>query len=301
MGGRRFRILHRSWLPLALCALLGCDRDAREQMQLQLQQVETISAEKDSLLERVAENARLMSEISAELAKVQEGGQGMVVSPESPIQMQRDSILNAIREVTERVTESEQRLLASQRRIRALTGQNDSLRKSIATFEETIANFQSVIENQKVTIGSLANQVNALMAQNVRLAAEKAALKDTVANLEERDNTVFYVIGTKKELIEKGVVVEEGGSRVLFIFGKRGKTLTPARDLDESLFTAINKHEVTEIEFPNPDKPYRIASRQNLEALVEPPDDDGKIRGAIQIGSPREFWEASRFLIIVES
>jgi hypothetical protein len=291
-----------SRLLFALTVLAaGCDRGAREQMQLQLEQLQAISGEKDSLLQQVAENARLMSEISGELAKVRDQGSGLVVSPESPIQVARDSILVAIKEVTDRVNESEARLRASQRRVRTLTAQNDSLRSSIASFEATIANFQTVIENQKVTIRSLANQVNSLMAQNLRLAAEKAALKDTVEALEEKDNTVYYVIGTKRELLERGIVVEEGGSRVLFIFGKRGKTLRPAHDLDESEFVAIDKQEVTEIPLPDPERRYRIASRQNLTYLAQPPDGDGKVQGTIEITSPGQFWETSRFLIIVET
>jgi hypothetical protein len=280
---------------------LGCDSGAREQMRQQLAQLQTISAEKDSLLEQVAENARLMSEISTELAKVRGGRGGMVVSPESPLQLSRDSILLAIRDVTTRVNESEERLRASQQRVRALTGVNDSLRASIVSFEATIANFQTVIENQKVTIASLADQVNSLMAQNIRLASEKAALQDTVLALEEIESTVYYVIGTKDELIERGIVTEQGGSRVLFIFGKRGRTLVPATELNESQFVAINKYEVTEIPLPNPDKRYRIASRQNVTHLAQPPDKDGKVQGTLQITSPEEFWEASKFLIIVES
>ncbi len=301
MSAMRFSIPSRWWLSLLVVPLVGCDAGAREQMQLQLEQLQTISAEKDSLLQQVAENAQLMNDISGELSKVREGKGGLVVSPESPFQVSRDSILHAIKEVTERVNESESRLRASQRRIRTLTSVNDSLRNSVSAFEATIANFETVIANQRVTIRSLADQVNTLMAQNLRLAAEKAALKDTVQDLATRDATVYYVIGTKKELIERGIVVEEGGSRVLFIFGKRGKTIRPATELDEEEFIAINKNEVTEIELPKPDKKYRIASRQNLGYLAEPPDDDGKVQGAIAISSPAEFWETSKFLIIVES
>lgn len=294
-------VLRRFWLPLAALAAMSCDTGGRERMAQQLVQLQTISAEKDSLLEQVAENARLMSDISTELAKVRESGGKMVVSPESPLQVARDSMLQAIKDVTGRVTESEARLRASQRRIRGLTAVNDSLRNSIVSFEATIANFQTVIENQKVTIRSLADQVNSLMAQNLRLAAEKAAIKDTMETLAEKDNTVYYVIGTKKELLERGIVEEKGGSRVLFIFGKRGKTLVPATDLDESEFIAINKQQVREIPLPKADAGYRIASRQNLAFLAEPPDGDGKVHGTIAITEPTEFWETSKFLIIVES
>lgn len=280
---------------------VACSGGVPEEVQQQIQELQAISVEKDSLLVQVAENARLMSEISDELAKVRDQGSGLVVSPESPIQVARDSLIVAVREVAERVKESEARLQASQRRVRALTAQSDSLRGTITSFEAAVTNFQTVIANQKVTIRSLADQVNSLMAQNLRLATEKAALKDTVETLAEKDKTVYYVIGTKQELLERRIVVEEGGSRVLFIFGKRGKTVRPALDLDADEFIAIDKQEVTQIPLPGPDRKYRVASRQNLGYLAKPPDADGKVQGTIEIASPEEFWEASRFLILVET
>ncbi len=56
----------------ALAALLfgACNRGPSPEVQAQLAQLQTVSAEKDSLLSQVAENARLMSEISAQLVTV---------------------------------------------------------------------------------------------------------------------------------------------------------------------------------------------------------------------------------------
>ena len=78
------------WTGLAVIALAlaGCSNGAeQERLQQQMEQLSTISAEKDSLLQQVAENAQLMSEISTELAKVKDRKTGMVVSPESRLQM----------------------------------------------------------------------------------------------------------------------------------------------------------------------------------------------------------------------
>ena len=135
------------------------------------------------------------------------------------------------------------------------------------------------------------------------LEAENIALRDTVATMGQRENTVYYIVGTKEELIERGVITPEGGSRFLFIFGKRGRVLAPARKLDPSQFTAINKRDVTEIPLPGADGEYQIASRQNLEFLATPPDEKGKITGTetLRIASPEQFWTASRFLIVVRS
>jgi hypothetical protein len=167
--------------------------------------------------------------------------------------------------------------------------------------QRTVTEFQSVISNQKTTIASLMEQVSALQTENTRLATRTAELSDTVSVMTARDNTVYYIIGTKDELVRRGIVTEEGGSRVLFVFGKRGKTIVPARDLDPAQFTAIDQREVTEIPLPEADHDYRIASRQDLTGLATPPGEDGRIRGTITIADPERFWENNRFLIIVRT
>lgn len=292
-------MIAKSRFAALLVALTGCTVGPSAEQQRQLDQMEQIAAEKERLMSEVVVNARLMSEISSALATVNFRPEVFeAVSLESPVAASRDSLVAMVANVTTRVSESEARLAESRRRIRALTTENDSLRVEL---EGTITNFESVIENQKATIVALHEQVDRLVQETVRLAEEKAALADSLADAAVLANRAYYIIGTKDELLERGIVVEEGGSRFLFIFGKRGKTLRPAVDLNESDFVLIDRRAVREIPLPDPERDYRIASRQNLEFLESPRDDDGEIRGSLRIGSPADFWKPSRFLIIVES
>jgi len=287
-------------LLLLVAASQGCERGPSPEMQAQLSEITALSSEKDSLLQQVAANARLMSEISAQLVTVadQDRLAEVATTSESPVAASRDSLRVMVNDVTTRLDKMEEQLTASQRRIRGLTHTSDSAR---AAFEQAIADFQATIDNQKTTIGFLSTRVETLQAENVQLATEKAALVDTVEQMEVTQNTAYYVIGTKDELIEKGIVTEEGGSRVLFIFGRTGKTLVPARDLDTSLFTPIDIRSTLEISLPDSAAAYKIASRQNVAFLADPPDKDGKVHGPLTITSPEEFWLPSKFLIVVRS
>lgn len=255
-----------------------------------------IMAQKDSLIQEVAEQSRVLSDISAALAKVQVEGRQLEIKSESPRAAVRDTIFARIAYVTDRLTAAERQLRESRRRVSSLTKLSDSLK---ATIESTIANYESTIASQKVTLQELNDQVQQLTAENSALTVANTALTDTVHTLKQENNTVYYVVGTRDELLQRGVIQEEGGSRVLFIFGKAGKTLVPARDLDPSQFTAIDKHAVTEIPLPEEGE-YRLASRQNPEALATPPDDHGKIKGTVfKIAEPDKFWVGSKFLILV--
>lgn len=282
---------------LAVLAVAACQQGPSPAVQRQLEQFSVVSAQKDSLLQEMAQTARLIGEVSSELAKVatRERLAAAKITSESPMTAQRDTLLWQVRDVVTRVREGEGRLRDSRRRIQALTQVSDSIK---AQLESTVAQFEAALEAQKQTVTALSEQIQNLQAENATLTVKTVALEETVKHMA----TGYYVVGTKEELLERGIVVEEGGSRVLFIFGKRGKTLQPARDLPVSQFTPIDYRQVTEIPLPDPEATYRVASRQSLEFLAEPPSEQGEIRASsLRITSPDQFWLPSKFLIIVKS
>jgi hypothetical protein len=279
---------------------VACQRGPGPEVQAQLAELTAVAAEKDSLLRQVAENARLMSDISAQLVTVADHERlaRVAAAAESPVAASRDSLRVMVDDVTSRLATLETRLAESRRRIQRLDRTSDSAR---AAAEQALTDLQAAMTNQRTTIAFLASHLETLQSENVQLATEKAALADTVEQLIDVQNTAYYVVGTKDELLADGIVTEEGGSRVLFIFGKRGKTLVPARTLDTALFTPIDLRTTTELSLPDSAAEYRIASRQNLGFLAEPPTEDGRIQGTLRITSAQEFWLPSKFLIIVRS
>lgn len=281
---------------LALLGALACNKPS-PQLQARIDSLQAAAGERDRLVQEMAQNARMVSDISAELAKVQLRGK-LDVSAESPSQAARDSMVQKVRYIATRLNQTQSQLRRSERRIRALTSISDSLR---STLTAAIANYDSVVSTQREQLVAVAAELDSLKGENAALATANTALKDTVSDLSLRENTVYYVIGTKDDLTSRGIVDETGGSRFLFIFWKSGKSLQPARSLDPGAFTAIDKRQVTTIPFPDSTKAYRIASRQDLSALATPPDADGKLYGSLQIAAPDRFWAASKYLIIVES
>ena len=289
---RTHRLRSLSWLPGLLVAALACERGPSQEQQAQIEQLNVAAQERDQLMQEMAENTRLLSEISIELSKVNVPSRTLRgVSTESPLRAARDTMMRKIRYVSSRIGEIENRLSESRQRIDRLTSLSDSLRN---TLDETVRNFEGIVETQLEAIESMKQQV-------VTLEAEKQALSDTLSQVAARANTVYYVIGTKDELLQKGIVVKEGGSRFLFVLWKQGVTLQPGRELDPSEFHAIDRRQVSEIPLPDPSASYRIASRQDLDYL-ETPYDGGRISGvgSLRIADSERFWLPSRFLIIVK-
>lgn len=287
-------------LSVLLLAAAACEPSAKTRQQIA--ELQAASAQKDSLVAEVAANARIMSEISAEVAQAQgapvaaPGGERMA-APANP-----DTIMAGIRALSARLDSTQVALTRSEARAKTLSGQAGSLRRSIT-------DLRAAVDNQKATITALTEQVANLTKENARLSTENTELSttnqllgDTVAVLSTRAAKVYYVVGTKEDLLQRGIIKETGGSRVLFIFGKRGQVLVPASDMDPNYFTPIDMRNTMDIQLPHPDRRYQIVTPQDLSALSNTPDDQGRIQGsALHIEDARRFWANSRYLILVES
>ncbi len=275
-------------VPVLLLAA-ACKPSSQVQESQQLAAYDTAAAQRDSVVQQLAYQARTLADVSAELARVQV--RNLQVSTESPAAAQRDSMIQTVRYIVARVNESDAKLRTSARQIRNLTHLSDSLR---TTLESTITSMQATITAQQEQIAFFTATVDTLRGQNV-------ALTDTVANMSVRENTVYFVVGTRDQLKQKGLITEEGGARVLWILWKTGTTLQSARELDPAQFTPINKRLLTEIPLPYSAGRYRILSRQDQTHLATQRDQGGRFTGpTLRINSPEEFWRNSKFLIILQ-
>ena len=287
--------------------LLACDR-SKPELEKTLVQVQQISAEKDSLLKDVMQTSQFIADINSELGrararnvgKPKQGNSGELESNLSPSQ-QREAIKLKVKELTDRLNDSEARLSASRNRVAALAAKNGSLGKQLAAYDSSIAAFKTIVENQKSEIATLTTQVNALQTENVALkreketlSSEKVQLADEKRALTMERNTVFYVIGTRGDLLKRKIIDQSGGWLGL------GKTQLPARDVNPADFTAVDKTTTSEIAFPHADKSYRIITRQDVAALEPAPDKKGRLKGGLKIKDAEKFWAASKYLIVLE-
>jgi ABC-type amino acid transport substrate-binding protein len=294
-------------LLMAVVALGACDR-SKPELEKTLVQVQQISAEKDSLLRDVMATTQFIADANTELSKVRmranskptvstTGENEGKLSPSE----QRAALLTRIKGITASLNEAESRLAASRKRVSMLDTNNAGLKTQLAAYDSTITSFKNLIESQKSQVADLTAQVNALTTENTQLKEFNVALTTDKNSLTtERDrltterNTVYYVIGTKDDLLKKKIIVQTGGMMGI------GKVQVPARELNPADFTSIDKTAVANIPLPNAEKSYKIVTRQDVSALEMQPDEKGRIKTAVAIKDPVAFWGPSKFLIIIE-
>ncbi len=294
----------RKLILLAAIALTaaGCDA-SKEKLGTAMADNQRISAEKDSLLTEVMANATLVNDINTELAKARSLGANPVAPGEAGASANgadRQVVLGKIRDAITRLNESEAQLERSKTRLAAMTKKDTRLIAQINQYQKTVtelkatiesqqAEYTAIIDSQKVQIVALHATVDTARQVTTQLSTEKQALIDTL-------NTVYYVVGTKDELVKKGVAVQEGSK--FLVFG--GHHLAAARSLTPAPFVTINRMRDSTIALPDSTKSYKIVTRQD-PAFVQPAAKDGKLRGTVHITSPEQFWAPSRYLIIVQN
>lgn len=295
---------HAALLVLLVLTVTGCDRRHAE-LTRALAEARAAEAQKDTLLTEVLETTQFVSDLNSELAKaksVSVGGEddrglpGMQLDRE-----QRKATLERIQQVIARLNESETKLLATETRAKSAKIRNARLLAQISTYKQTIEDLKLAAEQQRVEneaiIADQRTQIAALSERIDTLDRETVTLRGSVRNLTSYKNTVYYVAGSKRELLDKGVVTKEGSK--FLIFG--GTRLEPARNLTPAAFTAIDKTGTLTIPLPRTDKKYRIVSRQSPAYLTGAVTEKGEVTGGVvEIQSPEEFWATSKFLILVE-
>ncbi len=295
---------------LSVVALSACKNEAKEQLQTLAHvdsiRVDSLANVRRELLDEVMSSTQFVAQINTELAKARSLANKTATKLETSGEIRksnedRKTIVARISMLVARLDSVQSRLASTRARAQQLSQKDSALVAQVAVYEKSIADLQAAAEKQRsefqVVIDRQTTQIATLNTAVDTLTRVRTALTDTVGQLVSEKNTAYYIIGTKQELIDKGILSVEGGRRFLLV-GSR--PIAPARELDPSKFTKIDRLSSRTITLPEGE--YQILSRQSPSFIdssaVNP---DGKIVGALTIQRPEQFWEPSRFLIIVKA
>jgi len=289
------RVKHSGWLVAAGLFMVACGPTPEQQQQLS--ELPNVVAEKERLQGEVQRLTAEIGEIEAQLAS-----RAIVRAPAE--ETEKPSTPAAVGRLVAHVNEVEEQLSSAETRLRSVNATSATQLQQIRTLETSIAQEREVMDSQLERLAMLQEAIDGLEEETARQGQMNLQLTYAVDRMTDEANAVYYVVGTKDELIERGIVREEGGSRVLFIFGKRGKTLVPSRTVDTSMFTLVDRRDVTTIALPDAEAEtkWTVVTPQDLSAVGSTLDDKGRVVGdALNINDPERFWANSRYLIVVRS
>ena len=255
-----------------------------EQARLQKQLV----AQKDSLTRVVLQADDFIMHIDSSVSRVVGRPKGKKKDAKlDPLAQQ----LQNRKAVMERVDALVARTRETAKQLAKANKDNAELRAQLATDEAMINDLNATIQRQTATIDALSTRVDSLNGVTREMGA-------TIASLEAMHNKAFYVIGREDDLLQRGVIVHEGGANLLI--AHPGRTIQISRNADASAFTAVDQRQANVIEMPDPTRRYRVISRQSLDYATVENRDNESFTGNLKITQPARFWGPSRFLVVVE-
>jgi DNA repair exonuclease SbcCD ATPase subunit len=173
-------------------------------------------------------------------------------------------------------------------RISSLTQKLKQSNLKLSGMEKMIENLQNAINLKDEEINDLKTRIEGLNIELSNLNTNYRNVESESKMKTEALNTAYYAIGTSKELKEKKVIAKEGG------FIGIGKSTKMVSDFNKEYFTKINIEQTTSINIgakkakvltSHPSGSYKLVGEKPVERL--------------DIINAREFWSASKYLVII--
>lgn len=240
-----------------------------------------------SILNEVEDGLRSIRE-SENLISFQ-SKEGMTVPEGSRAQIESDmeSIKECITKYKEKIEELEKksniRSKEFKKRLQAITKELEEKNKLVESLQEQLQQKELLIIAKDQEINKLGNQVSNLQQDVTNLAEESSALKEKVANQDRELYSAYYIIGTKGQLIDAGVMTKGG----LF------KSAKVSYNAEKSLFVKIDYREITTIN-TNAQKAKVMSIHPKGTYMLEKVDNEM----VLTISNPDAFWEQTKYLVI---
>ncbi len=281
-------------LAVACCHSACVSKKVAEDARSQRDSLEVVVGEKDSLINAVFADINAISENLA-----------LIKSRENLITFSENSegVRRPVEEIAGDIAAIDRLLQENRAKIAALQSTAARLRKAnlrIEALETTIANLNSQLAEKSEEIASLRDELSqrtaevAVLTEQVETTRQQAAESQTRADrlstekedLEHQLNTVYYLVGSERELRDAQIINKEG------VIG-RTLTLNTSGSLDS--FTRADKRLLEEIPVdrrrvtivtPHPEGSYQLIT-----------DADKRVTKLV-IDNPERFWEQSKILVV---
>lgn len=255
--------------------------------------------QRDSL---VSELADAFDEIENNLTFVREKRGQLSIAPAEAKKSRNETIVEDVRLMNDMLTESskkieelEKKLKSSGIEIKSFRNKIAALSKSIEEQQNNITTLTAELEQRNLKIADMDQQITVMKEDMVVMQEEISSKADTISMksqvIESRENELnkaFFVSGTYRELLDKGIIEREGG----FLGLGKGKDLkddlneTWLLPLDQRLVQSLpihakKAHLITE----HPGGSYQLVYENDQVAFI-------------QIEDPSAFWKLSRYLVV---
>jgi len=254
----------------------------------------SLARQNDSIRTAFETALSTISDIQANIDSIDIGLSGKIVSAEETPQTdadRRSQLIVRLRNI-KYVIESDKK------RIATLEKQMKNSNLKIKGLENLVANLKTSLAEKELLLAEFTDKIGVLedsLATERKQSQETIALKETqitekqsIIEAKDKDlNTIFYALGTRKELLAKNIIVRKGG------FLGIGR-ISVVQKAEPEIYDSIDLMEVDRIIFPATKNGYNILTNQSPSSYSVEKAEDTYI---LQI-SNKELFRKHKFLVI---
>ena len=216
---------------------------------------------------------------------------GMEVPAESKIQIKQDmeAVKQAIKKYQQQIAElkKDNRIQSQQfkKRLNALSKELKEKSELIENLTAQLDEKDAQLEIKTKEIASLGEVVSNLKNEVNTLSVEEKKLKDKVASQEQELYSVYYIVGSKSDLIDAGVITKGG----LF------KSAKVSYLSEQDTFVKIDYRNISIIN-TNAKRAKVLSIHPKGTYTLENVAESGEV--SLIISDPAAFWEQTKYLVI---
>ena len=219
---------------------------------------------------------------------------------------------------------------------RTAVASDSGAREALASSAQTLAMFRTLAETRAAQFAEFEQRVDSLRVENRALADERDRIRDSLSRLSTRVGRVYYVVGTREELLAAGIVREVTVANKTWRGWQRERQLLPASDAELAKLAAIrsafgsiattsddgadveqqgnsrapesgemrelDRYRDTVLALPSlRHSRLRLLSTQDTR-YVDGVGRDGRVNAygnRLVISDPEAFWEGGRYLVLL--
>ncbi|HSV88983.1 MAG TPA: hypothetical protein VLH61_10110 [Bacteroidales bacterium] len=277
---------------IALISLLitGCGQKAREEAERLQQEKLALQEQLETQEESINEFLSAINQIEENLALIREKERAISQGARENLERQdgqMERINDDIRLIGELMQQNRQLISRLNRDLRGSNLRIGEFEKRVAELNERIVQKESEIAALQEELSRMNLRVDYLTStiDTLQLAAQERVRFINAQTAEM--NTAFYTMGSRRELLEWGVIIRQGG----FLGIGRTNRLHP--EVEQVHFARIDQTQVREITIagtnpnlitPHPEGSWEYLTENGITSLV--------------ILDPSKFWSTSRYLVI---
>ena len=278
--------------------LTSCVESSKKYQDLnsKLQLIEQTSKEKAAEMEEIFS---ILNEVESGLRSIREAENILIIQSQQGrtevIPGTKEQIKSDMAAISETINKykseieklkNDNRVASAQfkKRLDALTQELDEKSRLIEDLSKQIEERETQLKIKSAQVATLDRTVAVLRSEVTALGLESDAQKETIRIQVQELNSAYYIVGTKKELIEASVMTRGG------LFSKAKVSYLA----EQSSFVKIDIREVSEINLNT--KRAKILTTHPVRTYNLYTDANGM--QVLKISNTDSFWEHTKYLVI---